>query len=151
MPRDLWPLPDGSTAPEGLPLNPPAEPVKPLSQTLTLRRSMTGTEVVEAVKNACSDVPSVGTGYAGYHQEWEPSGDAVKVGQSSGYAHQSMMVSPTATDHVIVLDQEYTSLVVRPYVWPGVDQFLVAATLAGRAGALEAFAEKVQKKLDRLK
>lgn len=95
-------------------------------------------------------MPSVGTGYAGYHREWEAAGDAVKVGRSSMYAHQSMMVSPTATDHVIVLDQEYASLVVCPHVWPGVDQFLVDSTPAGRAGALETFAGKVQKELNRL-
>jgi len=109
-------------------------------KTVKFGRSVTGNELIEAVRATCPDDKSF------VKQHSYDEGDLYVVGQSSSYGDRNLLVTPTKTDPYIRSDGSYDSAVVVSHDLGGA-RYSVRSDSEPEIKAVLDFAEKLPQHL----
>ena len=110
-------------------------------KTVQFGRSVKGSDLIEAVRAACTDDKSF------VQQHTYDDGVLYVVGQSSSYSDQNLLVTPTKTDAYIRSDEYYESAVVVSHDLGGGTRYAVRSSGDAEIRAVLEFAERLPQHL----
>jgi hypothetical protein len=117
-------------------------------KTVRFDRSVRGSELIEAVRAACTDESAqqsrgYGDGTSFYEDRRYDDGDCYLIGQQSAQPHQNLLVTPNKTDVYIRPEEYYDSAVVVSHDLGGGQRYAVRVSRDDEINAVVEFAGKL--------